>query len=171
MKIEYVGFEKNFSIRLIWLSLFIFSYLITILFVRMVITKRRRKTSLQKLIVSYEPLEVENYSDEDTKRIVSFIAKNYSNPDLDVAGVGREVGLSQTKISVVLKTSMECSFKQCLNNIRITEAKRLLRTSDRQIADISRKVGYNNVAHFNRIFKAVEGLTPNQYRKVGRNSD
>lgn len=164
LELDYIGFEKNVMSRLIWwLSLsggyIMFSFIGTFIL-------RHRKRKQIKPLVSYEQLVVESYTDEDAKRIVSFIARSYSNPDLDVAEVGREVGLSQSKVSNVFKTALSCSFRQYLNTIRITEAKRLLRSTDRQVADISRKVGYNNVAHFNRIFKSSEGVTPNQYRKA-----
>ncbi|MFP4164431.1 MAG: helix-turn-helix domain-containing protein [Chitinispirillaceae bacterium] len=163
LELDYIGFEKDVLSRLIWWLSFSGGYLL-LSFSGILIFRNSRKKQLRP-VVSYEQLEVESYTDEDARRIVSFIARSYSNPDLDVAEVGREVGLSQAKVSSVFKTALSCSFRQYLNTIRITEAKRLLRATDRQVADISRKVGYNNVAHFNRIFKSSEGVTPNQYRK------
>ena len=57
------------------------------------------------------------------------------------------------------------TFKQYLNKIRLSEAKRLLKETDRQIADIAYHVGYKNVTHFHRIFKQNEKISPNEYRK------
>ena len=57
------------------------------------------------------------------------------------------------------------TFKQYLNIIRITEAKRLLRETDNQITSCAYNVGYNNIPHFNRTFKQLEGISPKEYRK------
>lgn len=40
-----------------------------------------------------------------------------------------------------------------------------LERKDIKIADIAKKVGYNNISYFNSIFRQKIGLTPNQYRK------
>ncbi len=163
LKLQYVGFHKDGKRHLIWWAFFTLGYLVLLYAVKLV-KSRKRKPSLV-MAIGYEKLQVANYADEEAQRIISYIAKNFQNPDLEIAEVGREVGLSQTRISGVLKTAVACGFKQYLNTIRITEAKRLLRDTDRQVADIARKVGYNNIAHFNRIFKVSEGISPNQYRK------
>ncbi|MDG5816337.1 AraC family transcriptional regulator [Chitinispirillales bacterium ANBcel5] len=164
MNIESIRFEKNLASRAISFLLFLIIYGVGGFVIYSVFVRKKKKTP-QKLIVTYEPLKVQSYTDEETKRIVSFIARSFNNPNLDAVNIAREVGISPNKISSVLRKSMSCSLKQYLNSIRITEAKRLLRSTDRQIAEISRKVGYNNVAHFNRMFKITEGVTPNQYRK------
>ncbi|MFW6254076.1 MAG: helix-turn-helix transcriptional regulator [Chitinivibrionales bacterium] len=163
LELDYIGFEKDVPGRLIWWLSLTGSYLLLSFVGMNVLGIRRKKPAIP--VVSYEQLQVESYTDEDAKRIVSFIARSYSSPDLDITRVGREVGLSPAKVSSVFKTALSVSFRQYLNTIRLTEAKRLLRSTDRQVADIAGKVGYNSVVHFNRIFKATEGITPNQYRK------
>jgi YesN/AraC family two-component response regulator len=74
------------------------------------------------------------------------------------------VGVSASKITQILREKKNCSYKQYLNSIRLSEAKRLLLETDRNIVDIAQKVGYSNVTHFNRIFKTTEGISPRQFR-------
>ncbi len=62
-----------------------------------------------------------------------------------------------------MKFSM--NFKQYLNTVRITEAKRLLIDTDHQIVTIAHSVGYNNIPHFNRTFKQVATVSPKVYRQ------
>ncbi len=52
-----------------------------------------------------------------------------------------------------------------LHTLRIQEAQRLLLDSERNIIDIALAVGFNNLAHFNAIFKRRAGCSPSAYRK------
>ena len=52
-----------------------------------------------------------------------------------------------------------------LMQLRITQAKRLLRFSDKNIEVIAQECGMSDANYFSRIFKKVEGTTPGQYRR------
>lgn len=52
-----------------------------------------------------------------------------------------------------------------LMQLRITQAKRLLRFSDKNIEAIAQECGMSDANYFSRIFKKVEGTTPGQYRR------
>lgn len=51
-----------------------------------------------------------------------------------------------------------------LNTERIKFAKKMIRNSNKKIAEIAELAGFNSSSYFNRIFKKTEGITPNQYR-------
>lgn len=109
---------------------------------------------------------VNNVADEESKKVLDFFAQHYSNPEIDLELAQKELGLSESKISSILKTTTDMSFKRYLNHIRMEEAKRLLLETDRQIMDIAYKVGYGNISHFNRVFKEAENCSPNEFRKT-----
>jgi two-component system, response regulator YesN len=48
--------------------------------------------------------------------------------------------------------------------IRINEAKRLLRQSEMRIYEIAESVGFNNTDYFVTIFGKLENITPSEYR-------
>lgn len=52
-----------------------------------------------------------------------------------------------------------------LHALRIQEVQRVLLESDRAITDVAFAAGFNNLAHFNAIFKRRTGCSPSQYRK------
>ena len=58
------------------------------------------------------------------------------------------------------------TLKKYLNHIRILEAKRLLKNSDRQISEIAYIVGYGNISHFNRTFKQIEKYHPKNLETI-----
>ena len=52
-----------------------------------------------------------------------------------------------------------------LVQLRITQAKRLLRFSDKNVEAIAQECGLNDANYFSRLFKRVEGTTPGEYRR------
>lgn len=164
-EISSLAFKKDMVRRvLFWgslIALYAGIYLLISLYL-----KRFSKKSAPRVVVSYEPLDIENYADEEVKRIAKYVSVHYAEPELNVNQVSLAVGIFPSKIPTLLQRTFNCNFKQYLNAIRLAEAKRLIKETDRTIAYISRKVGYNNVTHFNRIFKQAEDISPNQFRKA-----
>jgi AraC-like DNA-binding protein len=140
------------------LLLYFFAYMLAFLVIQ-------RKIKAQQKVISYKELEVENDADKDVQRIMSAVAKHYADPEFTVEKLAREAGVSASRIPGMLKERFNMNFKQYLNIIRITEAKRLLRETDNQITTCAYNVGYNNIPHFNRTFKQLEGISPKEYRK------
>jgi len=63
------------------------------------------------------------------------------------------------------KTRTRKTYVNFLNEIRINNACRLLSGSDDPVAGVCFSVGFNNLSHFNRLFKKLNGMTPVEYRK------
>ena len=60
---------------------------------------------------------------------------------------------------------MGISFSEYLRNIRIEEAKKLLRNTDLKVFEIAMKVGFNDAGYFSKRFEDTVGMTPNEYRR------
>ncbi len=101
-------------------------------------------------------------------QVIAFIAENYKRSDLSLRMVSEEMGMSMSKINMVLKENLECSFVQYISLLRLNEVKRLLRETDDPIQTIVRSVGYYDVSSFMRKFKQMEGMPPGQYRAQHR---
>ncbi len=132
------------------------------------LVRRRRGVSGVAVEKPAHHVNLVNHSDELAGRLVEFIGQNFQVPELSVDRVGRETGISLPRISTLLQQKYGMNFKQYLNDIRITEAKRLLRESDRTIAEIAFAVGYNSIPHFNRVFRQHTETTPTDYREGAR---
>lgn len=86
-------------------------------------------------------------------------------PDISLGKMSDECGLSPTCISSLIKDEYGLTFKQLLNRIRLTEAKRLLKETDMQIIDIAFSLGYNDRSYFYKVFLKNEGISPRDFRK------
>ena len=51
-----------------------------------------------------------------------------------------------------------------LKKVRMKKARAMLKGSSATVESIAESVGYQNVEHFNRIFKKMYNITPVQYR-------
>jgi AraC-like DNA-binding protein len=102
----------------------------------------------------------------ETDKIEAYIALHYSNPDLEIGHLQRDIKISTRKISHLLLEKFSMSFTDYVNQIRIAEVKRLLKESDAPVSTIAHQVGFGNVSHFNRVFKSIVGVSPTQYREI-----
>ena len=57
-------------------------------------------------------------------------------------------------------------FAKYLINIRMEQAKLLLRETNLPVTEICRKVGYNDLKHFTHTFEKAAGVKPSTYRKL-----
>lgn len=96
---------------------------------------------------------------------MNYIGLNFANPDLSVTDIQLALGISTREIGVIIKDELNSNFKTFLNNIRLTEVKRLLLESDLSISEIAYNTGYSNISHFNRIFKKEFEMSPSEFRE------
>ena len=89
----------------------------------------------------------------------------YLNCELKVADIADKLGTNKRYISDCINTQKGITFVQLVNNYRIEYAKQLLKSSpDIKITEVYIKSGFANETSFFRVFKALTGLTPNQYK-------
>lgn len=73
--------------------------------------------------------------------------------------------LSPSYFGVLFKQYTGKSFVNYVNQIRMDKAMELLRETDMKIYEVADEVGFASLHYFNRVFKTVTSLTPNEYRK------
>lgn len=116
----------------------------------------------------FHELISEEFDDYKTKQKVQmalgFIHENY-NKELNMAVVSNHISMNYSLFSQVFKQYTGKNFVNYLKELRVQEAKRLLEETDMRIVDISYAIGYENEKHFMKLFKAVCGVSPTEYRK------
>ena len=96
---------------------------------------------------------------------MQYIQEHY-NEDLSLSDMAKKSNMSMTYYSQVFKLITGKTFTEYHNDLKINKAMGLLLHTDMNVTEICYQVGYNNLGHFNRIFKKSSGLTPTEYRKV-----
>lgn len=95
--------------------------------------------------------------------IVTYIRTNYKNPALCLSKISDEFHISESYFSHMFKENMNVNFSVYLEDLRLTEAARLIRDGSFGLTEIAMEVGYNNQTSFRRAFKKKFGVTPSNY--------
>lgn len=112
----------------------------------------------------------ESTEEKHYARLTAYIRKEYMH-DISLDSAGEALGMSPSYIGLVFRKAGETSFLKYLTDIRMEEAKRLLRTTDLTLKEIGRQVGIENQNTLIRTFKKAEGVTPGQYRLSNQTID
>ena len=78
--------------------------------------------------------------------------------------IAQEIGISKNYLSEIFHQELGISPWEYLTRYRINQAKQMLKTNDRNITEIAALSGFDDPAHFSRIFKAHTGQSPKEYR-------
>ena len=99
-------------------------------------------------------------------------AADYISAHLDgeirVDEVARQVGIAPAYLQRVFRQAMGDTLIGYANRLRVEQSKRLLMYTADPIVDVAIASGFNSRQHFFRIFNAVTGVSPQQYRREHR---
>ena len=129
----------------------------------LVITGRIFRESIK----SSPEMQLFNHHRDAMAETLRFIDQNFDQP-ITIEEAARHALLSQSYFSYLFKMLTNRTFVEYLHERRIQKAMTLLRESADRVLDICYSCGFNNVNHFNRIFKSIVGISPTQYRNSCR---
>ena len=113
-------------------------------------------------------INLKKYAGDEGKRmsdIFQFTMNNY-HKEVSLEQVSDIANMTPNAFCRYFKQRTNKTFVNFLIDIRIGSACKLLtQNNDFNITEISYKSGFNNLANFNRKFKALKGVTPSDYRK------
>jgi AraC-like DNA-binding protein len=118
-----------------------------------------------RLIDSSYNVKDENHPQKHlVMRAQKFIHENYQN-SISLSDVAQELKCSEVWAAKIFRQAVGMTVVQYITKIRIEKACELLSGTSLRITDIALKIGYSNMVHFGRVFKAEIGVTPKDYRK------
>ena len=126
------------------------------------------KASISALVAAVNKLakdtNVKEGREERIVDILNFIQNHYTDVSLDE--LAENFNLSKPYLSKYIKEKSGMTFQNAVKKARMKKAKVLLRESNQNVETIAASVGYENVEHFNRLFKKEYLMTPLQYRNA-----
>ncbi len=103
---------------------------------------------------------------EPIKKALLYIADNFDTVTARDAAL--HCGLSYNHFSTSFKRTVGRSFNDYITLLRISEAEKLLLSSEKSITEIALSCGFASTSHFISRFKTQKGITPGQLRKKTR---
>ena len=80
-----------------------------------------------------------------------------------------EVGITGRRLADIFKDEYGMTPKAYADHIRLAEAKRLLKDTDKKVIDIAYSVGFGSLSAFYSFFKKEEKITPSEYQRESKN--
>lgn len=124
------------------------------------------RASIEALIVAVNKIEelssTEPVKDARMIEIMNYIQANYIDVTLD--DLAEKFFLSKPYLSKYIREKSGMTFGDLVKKIRMKKARALLKSSSMTVENIALSVGYQNVEHFNRLFKKAYDMTPVQFR-------
>ena len=97
--------------------------------------------------------------------IKAWLDENYS-AKISLDELSNQFYIDKFYLSKIFKEKYGITINAYVSQKRITEAKQLLRFSDKTIEQISCEIGISDPNYFTRLFRKIEGITPGEYRKL-----
>jgi two-component system response regulator YesN len=97
--------------------------------------------------------------------VAQMIKEQYAN-NIKLIDLARAVGYSESYLSVLYKKETGETIMDSITRYRLKKAKELLKDKALKIYEISEAVGYTDSNYFGKFFKKIEGLYPQEYRKI-----
>ncbi|WP_334074308.1 MULTISPECIES: response regulator [Paenibacillus] len=100
--------------------------------------------------------------------VKKWIEEHYGEP-AELSSLAGMVYLTPTYLSKLFKQETGMTITDYLIEVRIKKAKKLLADASKlKIHEVGNEVGYPDPAYFNKLFKRIVGVTPNEYKRISQ---
>ena len=84
--------------------------------------------------------------------------------NISVLDIANFLGISRTRLSDLFRKEMGITLSHYIIQFKMKQACKIMKTKNLSIYEVARFVGYEDYAHFSKIFKKYMGLTPKEYK-------
>ena len=98
------------------------------------------------------------------KSITDYIKENMTE-SITVSKIAEHLSKSRGYVTTEFKKITGINLSDYISEMKINEAKELIRYTDRSFIDISSYLGFSTQSYFIKVFKKVTGKTPREYRE------
>lgn len=84
--------------------------------------------------------------------------------NISLTDVAKAISISKNYLANLFKKELDITLINYVTNLRIEEAKRLLRQGNLKMYEVAGAVGYNDYAYFSQLFKKHTGVTLSKYK-------
>ena len=108
----------------------------------------------------------QNDTANQIRQVVNYIGNHYRESDLSLTSIAEAFSMNASVLSTMFKQQTNKNLSAYLEDLRIQEAQRLLRTTNWTINRIAEEVGYLSANSFCRAFRRNTGYNTSTYRSL-----
>lgn len=109
--------------------------------------------------------ESPRYNSRRIEKCMQYLNQNYDK-NVMLSDVADLANMAEAAFSRFFKLKTGFTFIDCLTDIRLAHASRMLIDSTLSISEVAFQCGFNNMSNFNRVFKRKKGCTPKEFRET-----
>ena len=102
-------------------------------------------------------------------KAVEVVKQNAADNEISVEDVAANAGFSIDYFNRIFLTHTGFTVTAYMNYVRLKNATKLLRTTDKSVLEIALEIGYDSHEGFTKAFKKKYGVTPSEYRSKTKN--
>jgi two-component system response regulator YesN len=99
------------------------------------------------------------------RQACAYVERNYEK-QINMEELAEYLGLNPAYFSHLFKKEMGRNFTEYVLDCRMRAARELLKSSNKNIAEIGVSLGYADTRYFSKVFKKHVGVKPTEYRKI-----
>jgi transcriptional regulator GlxA family with amidase domain len=123
------------------------------------------KRSYESLLLAVD--QQDTHHDELIIKVQEWLQKHYQR-DVRMRDLAKSFGLNSRSFNRRFRQAANKTPIEYLQEVRISQARDLLKHSNLSIAEIAFSVGYQDVSYFTGLFRRMHDVTPNAYRRLVR---
>ncbi|MBT3319315.1 MAG: AraC family transcriptional regulator [Clostridia bacterium] len=101
---------------------------------------------------------------ETIQKVMEYVNTNYMNR-ITLNDVSEHVSFSVSYLSRMFKEEKGVSLTSYINEVRIRNAKMLIKQSDISLSQAAYLCGFDDQSYFSKVFRKITGTTPGKYRE------
>jgi AraC-like DNA-binding protein len=112
----------------------------------------------------FSDTEIFSYNSRRIEKVMEFIHASFDK-QVNLGEAAKIASMTESAFSRFFKLRTGMTFIDCLTEVRLGHASRMLISTTKTIAEIAYSCGFNNISNFNRIFRKKKGCTPSELRE------
>lgn len=108
--------------------------------------------------------EIFTYNSRRIEKVMEFIHGSFDR-QITLGEAARIASMTESAFSRFFKLRTGMTFIDCVTEVRLGHASRMLISTTKTIAEIAYSCGFNNISNFNRVFRRKKDCTPRELRE------
>jgi AraC-like DNA-binding protein len=112
----------------------------------------------------FSDTEIFSYNSRRIEKVMEFIHTSFDK-QISLGEAAKIASMTESAFSRFFKLRTGMTFIDCLTEVRLGHASRMLISTTKTIAEVAYSCGFNNISNFNRIFRKKKSCTPRELRE------